>query len=148
LSARVRQEIAAEPASGRFGWRWSGAGLRGLVPFAAAAALVIAVFSGISLVRAVRGAHAPAPVVSERTERAVPPAAAPDGRALATPDAENAEVWAVLSAAASSVKFEDAHDAGMHVHPAAIDHAVQELSAAELTELGKLLQTELKRSSN
>ena len=65
-----------------------------------------------------------------------------------TPDADNAEVWAVLTAAASDVEFEDAHDAGMHVLPAAIEHAVQDLSAAELTELGRLLQSELKRSSN
>ena len=64
------------------------------------------------------------------------------------PDAENAEVWAVLTAAASGVGLEDAHDAGMHVYPAAIDHAVQDLTAAELNELGRLLQSELKRSSN
>jgi DNA-binding GntR family transcriptional regulator len=64
------------------------------------------------------------------------------------PDADNAEVWSVLTSAASSVEFEDAHDAGMHVYPAAIDHAVQDLSPAELTELGRLLQAELKRSSN
>ena len=64
------------------------------------------------------------------------------------PDPDNAEVWSVLTAAASTVEFEDAHDVGMHVYPAAIDHAVQGLSAAELAELGRLLQSELKRSSN
>ena len=87
----------------------------------------------------------PAPVVSEwPASRRAPDPADLSG----VPDPDNAEVWAVLTTAASSVEFEAAHDAGMHVHPAAIDHAVQDLSAAELTELGRLLQAELKRSSN
>lgn len=145
VSARVRDEVAAEPGAGRSGWIWSG--MRGLAPFAAAAALVIAVFSGVVLMRAVRAGHTPSPLTVERS--AVAPATpAPDRRPATTPDADNAEVWAVLTAAASDVAFEDAHAAGMHVHPAAIDHAVQDLTAAELTELGRLLQSELKRSSN
>ena len=32
--------------------------------------------------------------------------------------------------------------------PAAVDHAVQHMSQTELTELGRLLKTELKRSSD
>lgn len=141
--ARVRGAVAAEPAAGRFAWEWPGT--RGLVSFAAAAAVLIAVFSGVYLVRparvgpmASRAVAGPAGVTS--------PAA--DGQIDGLPDPDNEAVWDVLTAAASTVELNDAHDVGMHVHPATIDHAVQALSAAERTELGRLLQSELKRSSN
>ena len=76
-------------------------------------------------------------------------AAAPaPARPETAPDVDEAEVWAVLTAVASDVAIEDAHAVGMRVPAAAIDHAVQDLSAAELTELGRLLQSELKRSSD
>jgi hypothetical protein len=143
LSARVRDEVAAAPAAGPSVWVWSG--MRALASIAAAAAVVIAVISAVLLTRAA----GPGRLSSLFVDRAVvvPAIPAPE-RPPAAPDAKNAEVWAVLTAAASSVELEDAHAAGMHVHPAAIDHAVQDLSAAELTELGRLLQSELKRSSN
>lgn len=142
FQARVHDAVAADTAAGRSVFTWTG--LRGLVPLAAAAALIIAVFSGLLLLRAVRTGGPAAPLVVE------PPAvrSASDSRPAATPDANNAEVWEVLTTAASGVAFDEAHAAGMHVQPAAIDHAVQDLSAAELTELGRLLQSELKRSSN
>ena len=63
-------------------------------------------------------------------------------------DARDSEVWAVLSSAAEDVELEAAHDAGMHVYPATIDRAVQRMSQAELTELGRLLQSELTHSRN
>jgi hypothetical protein len=142
LSARVRDEVAADAVARRPGWIWSG--LRGLMPLAAVAALVVAVISGVLLVRGVSPGH----LRSEPIARTVTAPVAPDRWPDATPDAKNAEVWAVLTAAASGLEFEDAHAAGMHVHQATIDHAVQDMSAAERTELGRLLQTELKRSSN
>jgi hypothetical protein len=143
FAARVRGEIAAEPAAGRPAWAWLG--MRGLVPFAAAVALVMAVFSGMYLVRA--GRVGPMASLTVAGPAAVTGAAS-DGQMDGLPDPDNAEVWSVLTDAASAVEFDDARDAGMHVPPAAIDHAVQRLSAAELTELGRLLQSELKRSSN
>jgi hypothetical protein len=142
LSARVREGVAAAPAPGRSGWSWPG--VRLLLPMGAAAAVVIAVLSGALMLRAVRDAEAPVRIVT-------PPAAvtaSSDVRPATMPDADNAEVWDVLTSAASTVGFDDAHAVGMHVVPATIDHAVQDLSAAELTELGRLLQSELKRSSN
>lgn len=141
LSMRVRGGIAAEPVPGRSAWDWIG--IRGLVPLAAAAVLIVAVFSGALLVRAARDG---APPIADRSVTA--PAASVPGRPDAIPDAENAEVWAVLTAAASTLKLEDARDAGMHVPAAAIERAVQDLTAAEMAELGRLLQSELKRSSN
>jgi hypothetical protein len=142
LSARVRGAIAAEPAAGR---AWLG--LRGLVPLAAAAAVVIAVFSGVHMVRAGRGGPLSSLTIAGP---AADTSAASDGRgdAMPDPDPDNAAAWDVLTAAASTVEFEDAHAAGMHVYPGAIEHAVAGLSPAELTELGRLLQSELKRSSN
>jgi hypothetical protein len=141
--ARVRGAIAAEPAAGRPAWAWLG--MRGLVPFAAAAAVVIAVFSGVYLMRGARvGPMAPRTAAGS----ALVAGPASDGQIDGLPDPDNEEVWDVLTAAASTVELGDAHDVGMHVHPAAIEHAVQGLSAAERTELGRLLQSELKRSSN
>lgn len=142
LSARVRDGVAAAPAAGRSRWSWPG--MRMLIPMGAAAAVVVAVISGTLLLRPVRDGQAPAPIVTEHAAVT----ASSDARPGTTPDADNAEVWDVLTSAASTVGFDEAHAAGMHVLPAAIDHAVQDLSAAELTELGRLLQSELKRSSN
>ncbi len=143
MSARVRDEIAAEPALVRDGWHFIG--MRGLASFAAAAALVAAVGSGVMLMRPARDGHSGTPAGERIASALVAPAPA---RPEAAPDGENAEVWAVLTAAASDVALEDARAAGMHVLPATIDHAVQDLTEAELAELGKLLQDELKRSSN
>jgi hypothetical protein len=146
LSDRVRAGVAAEEAEAAAdAARWEWKSLRGrLVPLAVAAALFLAVYGGLELMPIGPHEGHPASVVADRTATPAPVPARSEG----TPDAENAEVWAVLTAAASGVALEDAHDAGMHVHPAAIDHAVQDLSAAELNELGRLLQSELKRSSN
>ena len=66
----------------------------------------------------------------------------------ATLDAANGEVWDVLTSVASEMQIEDATAAGMTVHPAAIDRAVQKLTPDELSELGRLLQSELKRSGD
>ena len=120
--------------------------MRGLVPFAAAAAVIVAVFSGFLLIRAARDGGRALPLVADGG--AAPSAVAADGSSEVAPDPVNAEVWAVLTAAASDVAFEDAHAAGMHVHPGTIDHAVQDLTAAERAELGRLLRSELKHASN
>ena len=147
FAARVHEQVSAEPVTGRSAWSW--VGVRGLLPLTAAAALVIAVFSGVLLLRAGRDAAVPVEQAAV-TVPSAPAAAASTAadRLAATPDVENAEVWAVLTAAASTVQLEDAHAAGMHVHPATIERAVQNLSTEEMTELARLLQSELKRSSN
>lgn len=143
MAARVHEGIAAEPVSLRSGWSWIG--MRGFMPLAAAAALVVAVISGVLLVRAARDGNLAAPGVDRSPGALIVSAPA---RPEATPDHDEAEVWAVLTAVASDVAIEDAQAVGMRVPAAAIDHAVQDLSAAELTELGRLLQSELKRSSD
>jgi hypothetical protein len=142
LSARVREAVAKEPGrpSRMFGWR-------GFQPDAAVfalAALVIAVVVVIPGVR--RVVRPPQTVVS------------PDAPLVATRatvhrpepvvDEDHAEVWAVLTAAAADLRLDEAHDAGMAVPPAALERAVDGLTPDELTELARLLQSELKRSSN
>jgi len=133
LSARIRAAVAeTRPAS-----RW-----RALVPLASAAALVVAVVGGIWIARSTERAPAPADAspVAERSLVAMPDDA--------TLDAANGEVWDVLTSVASEMQIEDATAAGMTVHPAAIDRAVQKLTPDELSELGRLLQSELKRSGD
>lgn len=142
FSARVREAIAAGPPPRASAW-WTGATPARL---AAALALVAVVATGASLLRDSRTAE---PTAQIARERATPAAViAQNGDADAGVDPANAEVWAVLTAAASDMAIEEARDAGMEPHPAAVDRAVQDMSAAELNELGRLLQSELKRSAN
>ena len=134
LSARVSASVAGtRPAS-----RW-----RALVPLASAAALVVAVGGGIWIARSTERVPAPPANASPAVERSL--VAMTDDAAL---DSGNGEVWDVLTSVASEMQIEDATAAGMTVHPAAIDRAVQKMAPDELSELGRLLQSELKRSGN
>jgi len=142
FSARVREEIAAEPPHRASAW-WAGAAAARL---AAAFALVAVVATGVSLLRDSRTAESTAQVAREHATPAA--VIAQNGDADAGVDPANAEVWAVLTAAASDMAIEEARDAGMEPLPAAVDRAVQDMSAAELNELGRLLQSELKRTGN
>ena len=52
----------------------------------------------------------------------------------------------MLTSAAAETPIEDAHAAGMAVPAGAIDRAVQRMTPEELSELGQLLQSEMRRS--
>ena len=145
FSARVRDQVAHETPE-RAGW-WTAVGVRALVPLVAALAVIVAVFSATLLPRIGRS---PAAVSGElaSSHAAVDSNLSADVDAAAPVDAKNAEVWDVLTAAASDMGVEDAHAAGMATHPGAVDHEVTHLSQAELTELGRLLQTQLKGSGH
>ncbi len=137
LSARVREAVADERIGGAPWWL---ASWRPLAPVAAAVVILVLVSATVVMRR-------PAPPVSidvTREAAYVEPGMDMD----ATVDPANTEVWEVLTAAAADLELEDAHAAGLSVQSAAIDRAVQRLSADELNELGRLLQSELKRSSN
>ena len=139
LSARVRHAVAHEQV-GRSMW-W----LAPLRPFApVAAALVILVLVSGTLV--MRRAEPPAPVESAGVGSGAH--LEPGMDVDATLDPANREVWEVLTAAAADLELEDAHAAGLSVQPSAVDRAVQRLNADELNELGRLLQSELKRPGN
>jgi hypothetical protein len=135
LSARVREAIDAPPPRSRFGF-----GFLGVRPGAAFAALAVVVILGAMVVPGLRRAGTPGPPSS--------PSAAIDQASDPALDPAHAAAWSVLTAAAEDLRLEEARDAGMAVPPAAVDRAVNELSRAELSELGRLLQSELKRSSN
>jgi len=137
LSARVRDGINAPPRQ-MFGF-----GFRGFQPIVAVLALAVVIFSVTLVTRDSRRAVAPGQV-------ATAPGSAGEavGETEPAPEVTHAEEWAVLTAAAADLQIDEAHAAGMAVQPAAIDRAVQRLTEAELTELGRLLQSELKRSSN
>jgi len=139
LSARVREAVATEPRP-RAAF---GLGLR-VRPLLPALAILVAVFSVALLRHESRRAAVPERISSS------PAAMTTDAihEADTTLYAGHDEVWAVLTAAAADLRIEDAHAAGMEIQPAAVDRAVLGLSSAELTELGRLLQSEMKRSSN
>jgi hypothetical protein len=150
FSARVHDEVAHETFDRRASW--TTIAIRVLMPLAATAAVTIAVVSAGILPRlmqrtapATSAALTPSHnTATEATE--LPPLASADTDAAV--DAQNAEVWDVLTAAASDMAIDDAHAAGMGIRPGAVDHAVTHMSQAELTELGRLLKTEMKRSSD
>lgn len=138
LSSRVQHAIVHDAPSAS---SWWAAGPRTLAPLATFA-LVVLVLT-MMLPRHVQrstssiGGTLPSAVIVD-PDRPFDPAL----------DSTTAEAWEMLTAAAADLEWDAAHEAGMGVHPAAIDRAVQQLAPDELTELGRLLQTELKRSSD
>ena len=137
LSARVRDGIARERVGGAPWWL---ASLRPYVP--AAAALVVVVLVSATMVNR-------RPVPSEAVEITREAAHVEPGMDVdATIDPANREVWEVLTAAAADLELEDAHAVGLSVQPSTVDRAVQRLTPDELNELGRLLQSELKRSND
>lgn len=137
FSSRVQAAVAHEEIRAGRTWGWTGA--RILAPLAVMA-LVVAVVAGSLLPRLVRTPAAP-----------VPAATTADVPSLDTEigvDPDNVEVWAVLTAAAADMGIDEAHAAGLGVRPTTVDRAVQRLSKDELAELGRLLQSELKRSGD
>jgi hypothetical protein len=145
FSARVREQAAhetPEPAA----W-WSSVGVRALMPLVAALAILIAIFSATLLPRTGHNAPVSRELASSGA-RMDARAAVADADVLAPVDAQNAEVWDVLTAAASDLRIDEAHEVGMGVRPGAVDHAVTHMNQTELKELARLLQTELKRSSD
>jgi len=145
FSARVREQVAHE-APDRATW-WSSMGVRALVPLVAALAVLIAFVSTALLSRVTRSTPAAGELASSHVSPAVSPAAA-DPDLLSPVDDQDAEVWAVLTAAASDMRVDEGHAAGMGAHIGAVDHEVTHLNQAELKELDRLLQSELKHASD
>jgi hypothetical protein len=132
FSARVREAVAQETVSAPGWMAWRPA-------FVAIAALAIFVTAGSLIMR-------PAPVALPSATGVADVTGSEPVFEIA-PDA-NTEAWEVLTAAAADLEWDEAREAGMGVQSAVLDRAVQRLSADELTELGRLLQSELKRASN
>ena len=137
FAANVRDRLAGETSARgpAFGWRELFR-LRALVPVASVLVLVAAVFVAGEWRRA-------RPMAGPRET----PAASPVIAAAAV-EPENSDAWLVLTSAAADMPIEDAHAAGMGVPSGAIDRAVQRMSPEELNELGRLLRTEMRGSSD
>jgi hypothetical protein len=135
FSARVRDAIGEPPRRPAFGFRFGA-----LRPIVAAVAVGVVVVSVVFLSRDARtGISSPsAPPVAADGDHAIDPA----------PHASHAAEWAVLTAAASDLRLDEARQAGMAVPSAAVDRAVTRLTRDELSELGRLLQAELKRAGD
>jgi len=142
LSTRVRDGVAGERVgTAGFGAWWSTA-MRGFVPVAAAAILLAIVSMTMTL------RHEPVSVAPPIASAPVAVGVGADQDFDTAIDANTNEAWEVLTAAAADLQLEDAHAAGLGVQPATVDRAVQRLNSDELNELGRLLQTELKRAGN
>ena len=139
FSARLRERLAAEgsPAS-----TWSVFGIRTFVPLGAFAVLLAVLITPL-------GTRPPSPAQAARHADARQPASVEIDQPFdPSLDATIGEAWDVLTAAAADVEWDSVHDTGMAPTAGAVDRAVQQLTDSELHELGRLLQSELKRSSN
>ena len=137
FSARVRDRVAGEtfmPAWRADGWRGLFAA-RAVMPAVVVAVLLAVVFAAGTLRESRPAGLAPiAPPPATLAAEAVEP--------------ENSDVWLVLTSAAADMPLDEAHAAGMGVPTGAVDRAVQRMTPDELTELGRLLQTQMRGSSN
>src|SRR5262249_1710400 len=107
----------------------------------------IAVFSATLLPRVLRKPPASGEIASNVAAADANTSAA-EADLLSPVDEQHADAWAVLTAAASDMGVEEADAAGMGAHVGAVDHEVTHLNQAELKELGRLLQSELKHSGD
>ncbi len=140
LSARIREQIAGKRPARPWNLRWIAQ--PGFVPVAAAAIVVALVSASVTLWRV------PPPVPSLASP--VPSGVAHSRETAADPSVDdNAnEMWDVLAAVASDLEWEDVHAEGMTVPPAAVDRAVLRLTPVELSELQRLLHSEMKGSGD
>lgn len=142
LSARVREAIAAEPAPRRqwIVWRPAFAALAGVL-------VAVTVLGSLMLRRETAVVSGPSAGAAASAAMSTPDSASIDAGRDATVEG-NTDVWEVLTAAAADLELDAARDAGMSVQSAAIDGAVHRMNADELNELGRLLQSEMKRAGN
>jgi len=149
FAARVADAVRAEPAPRPESavWTW----LRHPVPRWAAASLV-----GMLMIAAVAWRvplHAPksSPVKDPQATIAsavgTEPAAAVPAVDDDTDGPDGDAAWAVVRTAAAGMRWEDANAAGLNPHPASVDRAVLDLTPDERAELARILEGEMKRSS-
>jgi hypothetical protein len=132
VSAAIREE--PRPAPVPAGW-WIGRPASAWIP--------VAILVALALTTVARHAtlHAPAPGAGV----AGPASAAHDGPA-ATDALESDEAWSSVRAAADGMVWDEAQEAGISAAPGAVERAATELTPEERTELGRLLEAEMKRS--
>jgi hypothetical protein len=150
LSARVRDEIAAEPVPG--GWRTLRPAWHPRTWALTAAAILVA---AVSIWQAVPRDRAVDPTATAN----VPPATARGADATAPartaesdladlsdpPDAADDDAWALVASVADDLDLDAAHEAGLAARPGSAERVALTLNDAELAEFVRLLEHELKR---
>jgi hypothetical protein len=140
FSTRVREAVNAADdrttASDSMSGPWLGWLRHESFSWAVAAALVIAVIVGA--VWRVSAPSSVGPQIVDRTSTSP----SPDSE---LPDADADPAWAVVRTVADEVQWNDAVVAGLDTQPGASERAMQSLSAAERSELVRLLLAETKR---
>ncbi len=146
FAARVSAAVRSEPMP-RTSSAWVSRLSRPMTTWAVA--VVAAVLVIVSVVWRVT-LHAPTPVGPGPMPAATASSAAtPGATALVAPPADNLDAderWAVVRVAAEDLAWEDVHDAGIGARPGAAEAVALELTAAERSELARLLDRELKRN--
>lgn len=139
FSSRVAEALRGEEQGTVTGWlrrplaRWAAAGTM--------AALIILTVVWRATVYA--PVHVTTPSTAATVDDRNTPSASP---AILATDANDDEAWAIVRAAAADLHWDDAQAAGLSARPATIEGLALELSAAERTELARLLNEELKRN--
>lgn len=132
FSRRVHDTIGEEPPASRPRW------LTILAPVAAALVLSAGALAVWSQQRS------PSTPVSP-TDVAVAPAVIPllSGEPM---DLEDDVEWALVRVAADDLEWDSAADAGIRANPGAAERVALEMSAAERTELERLIEAEMKQT--
>jgi hypothetical protein len=141
FSTRIRDAVNSADhhtsASDSMSGSWLGWLRHESFSWAVAAALVVAVIVG-----AVWQVSAPSPVGPQIVDRTPTP---PRLNNTELPDADADPAWAVVRTVADEVRSNDAVVVGLDPQPGAAERAVESLSAAERSELVRLLLAETKR---
>jgi len=144
FTTRVSEALRDEPIPS--GAPWLSRLQRPLTTWAVvAAALVLAIVTVIW--RATL--HAPSPLGSytaSSTVGSTSPATSGDLPAPRADDPDTDARWAVVRVAAEDLAWDDVHDAGISADPGAAEGVALELTAAERSELARLLDRAMKRN--
>jgi hypothetical protein len=139
FGARVSDAVRAEPpAPPPLVWQW----VRNPATAWATCASIAVLLMVTALWRATL--HAPIPRGTSGPMAPLSVATAVAGTSAEAPEADAA--WALVSAAADDLAWEDVRAAGIIAHPGSAEGVAMELTADERAELARLLEAEMKRS--
>jgi hypothetical protein len=140
FSARVREQVARQPATAAAGWHaWSWP--RWIV---AAATLVVCVTLGVNGLRSSHRAR----VVETSGNASLTNDAVPIGLEPFVAEAGHDDDWNLVVRMAEDVTLDDADEPGLSVRPAATDGALTDLSSEQRSELARLLTAEMTRPAS
>lgn len=132
LSTRVSEAVRAEPPPSRWTRLFTPAPWR----LAAAAIAVLLVAGAAWLLFSTRERAAVVPATTIAEQPAEPPAGA---------EAFDVDAWDAIEAVAADLEWEDAQAIGIGAGPGSAERLVGDLTAAERSELARLIEEEMKR---